>query len=187
MKKILFSFLIISTSFYTQNYQKNWNKVLDNENNGKIKSANVIVAKIHTKAVTDKNEAQIIKCFFYESKYLQAVDEKAQSKIINNLKAEINKTFIPSKAILNLVYEKCLSDYQKQNSYLIYSRTKTSRLDDGFLTWTNEDFISKINTSFEITLKDEFIIKSTPLTQYEELFDFLTLKKFKKERLFDIQ
>ena len=76
----------------------------ENENNGKIKSANAIVAKIHKKAVADKNEVQIIKCFFYESKYLQVVDENAQTKIINNLKTEINRASIPSKAILNLVY-----------------------------------------------------------------------------------
>ena len=64
---------------------------------------------------------------------MQAVDEKAQSKIINNLKAEINKTFIPSKAILNLVYAKCLSDYQRQNSNLLYNRTNIANLNDDFL------------------------------------------------------
>ena len=116
MKKILFAFLLISTSFYAQNYEKNWNTVIENENNGKIKSANTVVAKIHKKAVADKNEVQIIKCFFYESKYLQVVDENAQTKIINNLKAEINQASIPSKAILNLVYAKCLSDYS--DSYI---------------------------------------------------------------------
>lgn len=185
MKKILFAFLLISTSFYAQNYEKNWNKVIENENNGKIKSANTIVAKIHKKAVADKNEVQIIKCFFYESKYLQVVDENAQSKIINNLKAEINRASIPSKAILNLVYAKCLSDYQKQNSYLVYSRTNTVSLDDDFLTWTNTDFTNQIDASFQNTLANEVLLKSTSLTQYEGLFDFLILEKFNKENLFD--
>ena len=185
MKNIFFALLLISTSFYAQNYEKNWNKVIENENNGKIKSANAIVNKIHKKAVADKNEVQIIKCFFYESKYLQVVDENAQTKIINNLKAEIEKASIPSKAILNLVYGKCLSDYQRQSNYLIYSRTNAASLDNDFSTWTNENFISQINTSFENSLKDESILKSTSLTQYEGLFDFLILEKFKKESLFD--
>lgn len=185
MKKILFAFLLISTAFYAQNYEKNWNKVIENENNGKIKSANAIVAKIHKKAVADKNEVQIIKCFFYESKYLQVVDENAQTKIIRNLKAEINRASIPSKAILNLVYAKCLSDYQKQNSYLVYSRTNTASLDDDFLTWTNTDFTNQIDASFQNTLANEVLLKSTSLTQYQGLFDFLILEKFKKESLFD--
>jgi len=170
---------------YAQNYDKNWNKVIENENSGKIKSANAIVAKIHKKAVIDKNEVQIIKCFFYESKYLQVVDENAQTKIINNLKTEINRASVPSKAILNLVYAKCLSDYQKQNPSLIYSRTNTVSLDDDFLTWTYSDFINKINTSFQNTLTNETFLKSASLTQYEGLFDFFTLEKFNKESLFD--
>lgn len=185
MKNILFAFLLISTSFYAQNYEKNWNKVIKNENNGKIKSANAIVAKIHKKAVADKNEVQIIKCFFYESKYLQVVDENAQTKIINNLKAEINRASIPSKAILNLVYAKCLSDYYDDNDYIFRSRTNTVSLDDDFLTWTNTDFINQIDTSFQNTLKDETILKSTSLSQYEELFDFFALEKFNKQNLFD--
>ena len=84
---------------------------------------------------------------------------------------------------MNLVYAKCLSDYQRQNSNLLYSGTNTANLKNDFLTWTNEDFINQISTSFENTLKDESIIKSTPLTQYEGLFDFLTLEKIQKRKL----
>ena len=185
MKNILFAFLLISTSFYAQNYEKNWNKVIENENLGKIKSANVLVAKIHKKAIADKNEVQIIKCFFYESKYLQVVDENAQTKIIDNLKAEIEKASVPSKAILNLVYAKCLSDYLNNNRYSLYNRTQVDSTTSDFLTWTNMDFNNQIDTSFQNTLKDETILKSTSLSQYEEIFDFLTLEKFKKESLFD--
>lgn len=185
MKNILFVFLLISTSFYAQNYEKNWNTVIENENNGKIKSANAIVAKIHKKAVADKNEVQIIKCFFYESKYLQVVDENAQTKIIRNLKTEISKASVPSKAILSLVCAKCLSDYYEENDYIVQSRTNIVSLNDDFLTWTNNDFTNQINASFENTLQDEAILKSTSLTQYEEIFDILTLENLKKESLFD--
>lgn len=185
MKKILFAFLLISSAFYAQNYEKNWNKVIENENNGKIKSANAIVAKIHQKAVADKNEVQIIKCFFYESKYLQVVDENAQTKIIANLKAEINKASMPSKAILNLVYAKCLNDYYNANNYTIGSRTNTISLTDDFLTWTTTDFTNQIESSYQNTLINEAVLKANPLTNYEGIFDFFTLEKFNKENLFD--
>ncbi len=185
MKKILFVFLLISTSFYAQNYEKNWNSLIQNENNGKIKSANAIIAKIHKKAVADKNEVQIIKCFFYESKYLQVLDEEAQTKIIDNLKAEIEKASIPSKAILNLVYAKCLNDYFNKNQYKLRQRTQIDSTTTDFLTWTKQDFEEQIKITFENTLKDETILKSTSLTQYEAIFDFFTLEKFKKESLFD--
>lgn len=192
MKNILFAFLLITTSFYAQNYEKNWNTVIENENNGKIKSANAIVAKIHKKAIADKNEVQIIKCFFYESKYLQVVDENAQTKIINNLKAEINRASIPSKAILNLVYGKCLSDYS--DSYIDTTAVAVDTVvaepsNDEVFTDSAQvnDFNKEEETSkiFEKTLENEAILKTTPLTNYEAIFDFFTLEKFKKENLYD--
>ncbi|HEY4628174.1 MAG TPA: hypothetical protein VIH02_02710, partial [Flavobacterium sp.] len=185
MRKILFAFLLISTSFYAQNYEKNWNTIIENENNGKIKSANAIVAKIHKKAVADKNEVQIIKCFFYESKYLQVVDENAQTKIINNLKTEINRSSIPSKAILNLVYAKCLSEYYNKNRYSIQNRTLIDSTSSNFLTWTKTDFEKQIQIAYEKTLENEAILIKTQLINYEAVFDFLTLEKFKEQNLFD--
>ena len=106
MKKICYLLLLFSTTLFAQDYDKDWQKVIQFENQGKLKSATAIVNKIHTKAISEKNEVQIIKCFFYESKYLQVVDENAQTKIILNLKKEINQASIPSKAILNLIYGK---------------------------------------------------------------------------------
>ncbi len=185
MKKIVFAFVLLSTAFYAQNYEKNWNNVIENENNGKIKSANAIVAKIHKKAVADKNEVQIIKCFFYESKYLQVVDENAQTKIINNLKAEINKASISSKAILNLVYAKCLSDYYNKNQYSIQKRTPIDSTNIDFLTWTKPDFEKQIQITYAKSLKNEAVLSKTSLANYEAIFDFLTLEKFQKMSLLD--
>jgi uncharacterized protein YfaS (alpha-2-macroglobulin family) len=111
MKKILFVFLLVSSVLFGQQNDKKWAKAISFENEGKIKSANEVVSQIYRKAVARKDEAQMIKCFFYQSKYLQVVDENAKSKIIENLKKDINRTSIPSKAILNLIYAKYLKDH----------------------------------------------------------------------------
>lgn len=185
MKNIFLLLILLSTSIFGQNYDKNWLKVIEYENEGKIKSANEVVSKIHQKASRDKNEVQIIKCFFYESKYLQVLDEDAQTKIINNLKTEINNASVPSKAILNLVYAKCLIDYQKQNFYLLDSRTNTVSFDDQFLTWTSKDISEQIDRSLEKTLLDEAILKQTSLSNYLLIFDYNEEDKTKKDNLFD--
>jgi hypothetical protein len=52
----------------------------------------------------------MIRCFFYNSKYIQTLEE-AQTKILKNLKSQIKIVSEPSKAILNSVYAKCLNDY----------------------------------------------------------------------------
>jgi hypothetical protein len=53
---------------------------------GKIKSANSLVDQIYNKAILN-NEEQMIRCFFYNSKYIQTLEE-AQTKILKNLKAK---------------------------------------------------------------------------------------------------
>jgi TonB-dependent SusC/RagA subfamily outer membrane receptor len=185
MKNTFLFLLFLSASIFGQNYDKNWIKVIEYENEGKIKSANAVVSKIHQKATQDKDEIQIIKCFFYESKYLQVLDEDAQTKIINNLKTEINKASIPSKAILNLVFAKCLIDYQKQNFYLLYNRTNIESFDDQFLTWTSKDFSEQIDRALEKTLLDEAILKQTSLSNYLLIFDYSDEEKTKKDNLFN--
>ena len=145
MKNILFILLFISTSVFAQQNEKKWEKVIDFENEGKTKSANELVEKIYKDAVSDKDEAEMIKCFFYHSKYLLLIDENAQTKILNNLKTDINRVSIPSKAILNLVYAKCLNDYFIQNNYSIRNRTNINTLNDDFLTWTAVNFTAQIN------------------------------------------
>lgn len=185
MKNILFVFLLISSAIFGQQNDKKWDKVIALENEGKVKSANEIVSSIYKKAVSQKDEVQMIKCFFYQSKYLQVVDENAQAKILNNLKTDISRVSIPSKSILTLVYAKCLSDYYNQNNYQIRRRTNTDEKDINFLTWTESNFTAEIDQSLKKSLENEEVLKNTPLTKYESLFDYSTIENFKKLNLYN--
>ncbi|MFH7004445.1 alpha-2-macroglobulin family protein [Flavobacterium bizetiae] len=209
MKKILFVFLLFTTALFAQKNDKNWAKVASYENEGKIKSANEIVDKIYKKAVSRKDEVQMIKCFFYQSKYLQVVDENAKTKILDHLKTDISRVSTPSKAILNLIYAKCLNDeaYAVVDSAAAVVDEAVAILDSvSFDADTvavpidttavvdieeNEnasiDFTSekKIIALYEQTLENESILKKTSLTKYKAIFNFLTLEKLKKENLYD--
>ncbi|MCI9843797.1 alpha-2-macroglobulin family protein [Flavobacterium pectinovorum] len=185
MKNIVFVFLLLSSTLLAQQNDKKWERIIAFENEGKIKSASKIVDQIYKKAVSDKDEVQMIKCFFYQSKYLQIFEENAQTKILNNLKTDIDRVSLPSKAILNLVYAKCLDDYYNINSYKIQQRTNTTFLDEDFLTWTDTLFKSKIEITLQHTLSNEKKLKATLLSQYEPIFDYLKLENFKNENLFD--
>jgi TonB-dependent SusC/RagA subfamily outer membrane receptor len=185
MKNILFVFLLLSATIFAQETNKKWDKVIGYENDGKVKSAIEIVNKIYKKAVAEKDEVQMIKCFFYQSKYLQVVDENAQTKILANLKTDINRVSIPSKTILTLVYAKCLNDYYNRNMYTIDRRTNTISLEDDFLTWTKNDFTTQIKKALDESLDNETVLKNTSLTKYEAIFDYPTLERFKTLNLYD--
>lgn len=184
MKKIFLLFLLSSISVIGQQYDTKWGKVIENENAGKIKAANAIVENIYHKAVLRKDEDQIIKCFFYQSKYSQVLDENAQTKIIDHLRIEINRASIAAKAILNLIYGKCLNSYYLQNGYTIRNRTNIANSDDDFLTWTKVDFEKQTEEAYAKSLEHETILKQTPLHEYETLFDYSNDTNFEKQTCF---
>lgn len=182
----------MTVTAFSQQYEKKWSQILAQENKGKIKSATELVDAIYKKAKKENNEVQIIKCFFYKSKYLQVLEEDAKSKIIRNLKAEINTAMIPSKAILNLVYAKCLSDYNEEydniavavvDTFAIENENSEDTIDSA--TVNDYNTLQDIDKIFEKTLENEAVLITTPLTNYEAIFDFFTLEKLKKENLFD--
>ncbi|AXB55451.1 alpha-2-macroglobulin family protein [Flavobacterium fluviale] len=185
MKNIIFLLFLISSVIFGQENNKKWTQVISLENEGKVKSASEIVAKIYKKAINQKDEVEMIRCFFYQSKYLQVFDKNAQTKILNNLKTDINRVSIPSKAILNLVYARCLNDYYQENSYTIQKRTNTAYLDNDFLTWTEINFINEVNEASKKSLENEIVLKSTSLTKYKAIFDFSEENKQQDETVFD--
>ncbi|MBK0370969.1 alpha-2-macroglobulin family protein [Flavobacterium agrisoli] len=197
MKKLLCFFLLITSVIFGQNFDKNWQKVIDYENLGKIKSANQEVEKIYKKAYNKKNEPQIIKTFFYRSKYKQVLDENAKKLILIDLKTQINQVSIPSKAILNLVYAKGLHDYNEDYSEVFaivdtaIAFVSVAAEENGVESAVDSVEVATFNKGEEIvkifdkTLENEAALKATSLTNYEAIFDFFTLEKFKKENLYD--
>jgi hypothetical protein len=113
------------------------------------------------------------------NRILQVLDEDA-NKIINNLKTEINN-FSSIKSILNLVYAKCLVDYQNTNSYLLYSRTNTVSFDD--FNMDIERLFGTNRSCFRKTLLDEAILKQTYLSNYLLFFDYSDEEKTKKKTI----
>ncbi|MCD0470979.1 alpha-2-macroglobulin [Flavobacterium sp. JAS] len=201
MKNILFVLLLFTTALFAQQNDKKWTKVTSYENEGKIKSASKIVDQIYKKAVSKKDEVQMIKCFFYHSKYLQVVDENAKAKILSNLKTDISRVSIPSKAILNLVYAKCLNNYSNYDyavavvdsavavvdeaAYAVADSVEVPSALDYHTTSTEFTSEKEVLAVLEKTLENESILKTTPLTNYQAIFDFLSLEKLKNENLYD--
>ncbi|WP_291131076.1 MG2 domain-containing protein [Flavobacterium sp. UBA7682] len=181
----IFLFFIYSSGF-AQDFEKNWDKVIQLENEGKIKSANAIVTKIQSKATSTKNEVQLIKTFFYTSKYMLTLEEDAQRKVITNLQKRISKAPIATKAILNLIYARCLKSYLDENQNKVYSRTKRDTIEiKDFITWSLNDFESQIDSAYKNTLKKVEVLKKTPLNQYEPIFDYFLIEKFNNATLYD--
>ncbi|WP_445710169.1 alpha-2-macroglobulin family protein [Flavobacterium sp.] len=171
-KKISLLFLLIFTTLFSQsNYDNEWKEVYQHELDGKTRSAYESVQKIYKKVKRKKDDIQIIKCFFYTSKFTLALEEEAQSKVIQNITREINDANGNSKAILNYIYASLLKDYYNQNSYRIRQRTSIENENNtNFSLWSEAKFESEIIKQFESSLQNKNQLQQQTITDYNEIF-----------------
>jgi hypothetical protein len=74
MKK-LFLFFLRSLPAIAQQFDK-WDAVIELEKNRQLTAK--LVDKIYNKTVSSNNEEQMIRCFFYNSKYIQTLKKLKQ-------------------------------------------------------------------------------------------------------------
>lgn len=187
MKHIYTILVFFCCSFiFAQDFKSEWKEVIQFELDGKIKSDHEVVNTIYKKAKRKKIDDQIIKCFFYQSKFLQVNDENYQVKVIENLTQEIKNSTDSKKAILNYIYVSILSNYYQNNRYAIDNRTdvKNNNSKD-FKTWTKSDFQKEINKTFATLLKNEDQLHKTKLKDFESIFEISPFTDGKSISVYD--
>lgn len=183
---ITLCFLFVFTFSFSQNFDEHWKEVYRYELDGKIQSAQKEVEEIYKKAKKKKDEVQIVKCFFYLSKFEQVFDEKAQSTIISNLREEIKNADPVSKALLNYIYATVLQNYYNRHSYTIGQRTELAtqkKLD--FLTWTSLDFNAEIEKAMKNSLQNEKFLRAISVKSLKEIFEISPNVDAKNYSLYD--
>ncbi|MBA4155154.1 hypothetical protein, partial [Flavobacterium sp.] len=185
-KTITICCILIASYSFGQNFDEQWKEVYKLELDGKIQSAQKEVQEIYKKAKRKKEEVQIIKCFFYVSKFEQVLNEKAQSTIISTLKEEIKEAKPASKALLNYIYATLLQNYYNQNSYKIGKRNDLeNQKSTDFSTWSTSDFIDEIEKAMENSLQNEKPLRATTINDYKEIFEISPAIDSKNYSLYD--
>lgn len=175
MKKLIYLFVFVCSAFANaQQFNKTWDDVVALEKDGLTKKAARQVQSIYKIAKRNGDETQVIKCFFYQSKYWQVLEEDAHVLIINNLKKQIAEAKKKSSiAILNYIYAECLQQYRYKNYYKIYKRTAIDSVNAADIkTWTIANFDKTIFQLYNKSLENKTILKQTPLANYDAIFDF---------------
>lgn len=185
-KLITLCFLFVFTFSFCQNFEQQWKQVYNYELDGKTQSAQKEVEEIYKKAKKKNDEVQIIKCFFYLSKFEQVFDDKAQTNIIVNLKKEIKEGGPNSEALLNYIYATILQQYYNRNSYQINQRTiLANQKNSDFLTWTATDFTAEIEKAMNQSLKNDKTLRTTSIAQFKEIFEIASSTDAKNYNLYD--
>lgn len=172
MKYFKIIILLFSTIAFSQDYKTLWSEAVQDELDGKTESAYKKTQNIYSLAKKQENEEQIIKCFFYISKFRQTFDEKSQVTIIKQLQEEIATAKPVSKAILNYVYGKILIDFSNYHFYKIQKITTIQgELSPEIATWSLDNFKTEINKSFTTALSNKEVLDQTPITNFREILE----------------
>lgn len=179
-------FFVFSINSFGQNFEKHWTKVIEYEEVGSIKSAFKEVNKIYKKAKRRDDELEVIKSFFFRSKYIQKLEEDAQHKIIKNIQIDIANLSEPNKTVLEYVYIAALNTYLRKNKYKIQRRTDTeSTFDSDFKSWSLPDFEREIDKYINKTLTNKFTLKNKTLKEFEPILAFEKLENIDNQNLYD--
>lgn len=182
----LFIILLFSLNSFGQNFERNWKKVIEYEEVGSIKSAFKEVNKIYKKAKRRGDELEIIKTFFFRSKYIQKLEEDAQSLIIKNIKSDIAEISEPNKAVLEYIYITSLNDYLRRNKYQIQGRTATeSTFNPDFQSWSLPDFEREVDFYISKSLANKNSLKNTALIDFESILYFEKLALLENRNLYE--
>jgi len=178
--------LFFSLAASAQRYDKRWERVIKLEADGLIKQAAASTDSIYSLAKKDRNEPQIIKAFFFTSKYVQTLDKDAHKKIIASLRSEIKAATVPTRAILESIYAEILSEIYDRNSYNINQRTNSNvAADSDFATWSGKDFKDEIVKAYSNSLSNREILYKKPLKDYEAIIDFNPVLASTNRSLYD--
>jgi hypothetical protein len=187
MKYFNLILLLFSTITFSQDYKTLWSETVQEELDGKTETAYKKVQHIYSIAKKENNEEQIIKCFFYISKFRQTFDEKSQVTIIKQLKEEIAVAQPISKAILNYIYGKILLDFSNYHFYKIQKITTVQgELSPEITTWSQENFRNEIDKSFKNVFINKEILHQTPLYNFREILEIPAYVDGKNYSLFEL-
>ena len=168
---ILFLLLVISTATFSQNYESDWKEVLQFELSGKTESANKAVLEIYKKANRKVNNPQIIKCFFYISKFKQVFNENNRGEILDDLKNKIKSSSKPNKALLYTIYATLLQNYLDVEQYKINKRINLQvQKSKDYATWTIRDFQDEIDLAYQNAIENSDKLREIKIKEYEAIF-----------------
>lgn len=168
--KQLFFWLLIPFAAIAQ-HQDKWEEIYQLEDQGRIQSADEKVALIQKAARKKRDEAEIIRCFFYRARYMHDLEADAQTRILSALDNEIQQLSLPSKALLQLAYAEMLRQHLRSNRWKLPEQRPEGTRPDDWREWTLADFESAIQMRLDASVADRRVLTETKLTSYIKVFD----------------
>lgn len=155
-----------------KNYEAEWKTVEQYISKGLPASALATVKTLYARAKADHQEAQLVKTLIYMNRLQNENRENNELTSITELEKEVSGSKGVVTALLNSYLAGVYQSYFNRNRYKFYNRTNTA----GFLksdpaTWTIDDFVQKISNLYQLSLKDDALLRRVRLEDYDALIE----------------
>lgn len=181
MRKLLIAFpilMLFSSISFSQNndkmkyntdlYEKEWAAIQAFENQGLPKSAFSEIEKLLSKAQTENNPAQVVKCILKKEEFQVQIEEKGNVHSFYRLKKYISDAQSPVKEVLLSATASLLEQYYQENQWKINSRTNVVGVEnDSIDTWSPAKYISTINELYLASVKDAKLLQSIDIEYFK--------------------
>ncbi|SFQ12903.1 alpha-2-macroglobulin family protein [Flavobacterium akiainvivens] len=185
MKNLIIA-LLFTLAATAQDFTGQWDNIMKLEAQGEFKKAAAATDAVYALARKKRNEPQLLKAFFYKSKYLQMLEADAQVIILKNLQAEIKTATPATAAYMESLYAQMLYAIYMDNGYNYSQRTNVaSPTPDNFKEWGNQNFTDAITAAFARSIANRALLYKTPLSAYAEVVDFAPVLAKTKRSLYD--
>ncbi len=169
---LLILFMINQHIMAQTNYETLWKSVAKLEKDGKTKDAQKAVESIVEKSREDKNTTQTVKALLYKYKYTMTLEEESELKIVNDLKAEIQKSAGADKAVLQSILGELYFQYFNENTWKFSNRTETDvKQSDDFRTWDLKTLFKEINALYIASMENKELLQQTKLDAFTPILE----------------
>lgn len=187
MKKLLQLVLIFACSIVSaQDFESDWRIVQQFEREGLIKSAQAKVFEIEMQAKEDENEIQKMKCYLYQSKFLQVLGKQATDSIFSQLELLLGQSSAGEKSLYTYIKIILLKKYLEINIHQISKRTPIPfSLTTDYSLWDVNRFENEIQKLFQESLSQAKKHSSFSVNYYATLFEISPYINSKNISLYD--
>jgi TonB-dependent SusC/RagA subfamily outer membrane receptor len=126
------------------------------------------VNQLYREAVSQKNEAEIIKALVYRNGLENRVQETPVNQTVADLEKQIGEAFsVPQKSILQVILADTYLSYFQQQRWQLYNRSRTSGYQkQDISTWNTADFYNRIAALYQEALQPADVLQHTLLDKY---------------------